>query len=165
MYLFDDTIYNNIRIGKPDASRNEILEAAEKAQVMDFVREFPEGMDTLVGESGSKLSGGQKQRVSIARALLKDAPIVLLDEATASLDPENEVYIQAAIQELVRSKTVVVIAHKLATIKNARQIIVLENGMTAERGTHSELLEQNGIYRNLWNIQQQSGGWKVNKQP
>lgn len=121
-------------------------------------------MDTLVGESGSKLSGGQKQRVSIARTLLKDAPIVLLDEATASLDPENEVYIQAAIQELVRSKTVVVIAHKLATIKNARQIIVLENGMTAERGTHSELLEQNGIYRNLWNIQQQSGGWKVNKQ-
>ncbi|MDR7129562.1 ATP-binding cassette subfamily B protein [Algoriphagus sp. 4150] len=161
VYLFDDTIYNNIKIGKPDASEEEINEAADRAQVLDFVREFPEGMDTMVGEGGNKLSGGQKQRISIARALLKDAPIVLLDEATASLDPENEIYIQQAIQELVKSKTVVVIAHKLATIQKANQILVLEEGRIAEKGAHSDLLNQNGIYCKMWNIQQQSGGWKV----
>ncbi|MDQ1096901.1 MULTISPECIES: ABC transporter ATP-binding protein [Chryseobacterium] len=161
VYLFDDTIYNNIKIGKPDATRQEILDAADRARVLDFVWELPEGMNTTVGEGGSRLSGGQKQRISIARALLKDAPIVLLDEATASLDPENEVYIQQAIQELVQSKTVVVIAHKLATIRNADQILVLKEGKTAEQGTHNELMEFNGIYRNMWNIQQQSGGWKI----
>ncbi len=161
VYLFDDSIYNNIRIGKPDATREEILEAAGKAQVLSFALEFPEGMDTRVGEGGSRLSGGQKQRISIARALLKDAPVVLLDEATASLDPENEIYIQNAIQELVKSKTVVVIAHKLATIKNARQIIVLDNGQIIEKGAHQELLDQRGTYHKLWEIQQQSGGWKV----
>ena len=116
-------------------------------------------MDTLVGgEGGSKLSGGQKQRISIARALLKDAPIVLLDEATASLDPENEIYIQQAIQELVKSKTVVVIAHKLATIQKANQILVLENGKIAENGTHTVLLNRNGIYHRMWDIQQKYGG-------
>lgn len=161
VYLFDDTIYNNIRIGRPDATEAEILRAAEKAQVMNFVNGLPEGMDTLTGEGGGKLSGGQKQRISIARALLKDAPVVLLDEATASLDPENEIYIQQAIQELVKSKTVVVIAHKLATIRNAGQILVLENGRIAEMGTHDQLLAQNGIYRNMWDIQAGSGGWKV----
>jgi len=161
VYLFDDTIYNNIKIGKPDATREEILEAAAKAQVPDFVQEFPDGMDTLVGEGGSKLSGGQKQRISIARALLKDAPIVLLDEATASLDPENEIYIQKAIQELVKSKTVVVIAHKLATIQNAQQILVLDSGQIMERGTHDELLGRQGTYCKLWEIQQRAGGWKV----
>lgn len=161
VYLFDDTIYNNIKIGKPEATKEEIIEAADKAQVLGFVWEFPEGMDTLVGEGGSKLSGGQKQRISIARALLKDAPIVLLDEATASLDPENEIHIQKAIQELVKSKTVVVIAHKLATVQHAQQIIVLDKGKILEKGTHKELLDQQGAYHKLWTIQQQSGGWKI----
>ncbi|MGO2358706.1 MAG: ABC transporter ATP-binding protein [Mesonia sp.] len=163
VYLFDDTIYNNIKIGKPNATKEEIIEAADKAQVLSFAWEFPDGMDTLVGEGGSKLSGGQKQRISIARALLKDAPIVLLDEATASLDPENEIYIQQAIQELVKSKTVVVIAHKLATIQKANQILVLENGKIAENGTHTVLLNRNGIYHRMWDIQQKYGGWKVKK--
>lgn len=161
VYLFDDTIYNNIKIGKPDASSEEIIEAAEKAMVLDFAWEFPNGMYTRVGEKGCMLSGGQKQRISIARALLKDAPIVLLDEATASLDPENEIYIQQAIQELVKSRTVIVIAHKLATIQKAQQILVLQNGAILERGTHEELISKQGKYEKLWNIQQQSGGWKV----
>jgi len=161
VYLFDDTIYNNIKIGKPTASEQEILQAAEKAQVLSFVEDLPKGLETKVGEAGNKLSGGQKQRISIARALLKDAPIVILDEATASLDPENEIYIQQAIQELVKSKTVVVIAHKLSTIERADQILVLENGTIAESGTHKELLDKNGIYHKMWNLQRQSGGWKI----
>ncbi|MGJ1434214.1 ABC transporter ATP-binding protein [Sphingobacterium spiritivorum] len=161
VYLFDDTIYNNIKIGKPHASSEEIIEAAEKAMVLDFAWELPNGMYTRVGEKGCMLSGGQKQRISIARALLKDAPIVLLDEATASLDPENEIYIQQAIQELVKSRTVIVIAHKLATIQKAQQILVLENGTILERGIHEELICKKGKYEKLWNIQQQSGGWKV----
>ena len=161
VYLFDDTIYRNIGIGKPGATDEEIWLAAERAQCGEFIRELPDGMNTRVGEGGSKLSGGQKQRISIARALLKDAPIVLLDEATASLDPENELYIQKAIQELVRSKTVVVIAHKLATIRNADRIIVLQEGRIAESGRHAELLQQGGIYRRMWDIQAETGGWKV----
>ncbi|WP_166924875.1 ABC transporter ATP-binding protein [Flavobacterium poyangense] len=161
VYLFDDTIYNNIKIGKPSAGREEIMKAAEKAQVLNFTNGFAEGMDTRVGEGGSKISGGQKQRISIARALLKDAPIILLDEATASLDPENEIYIQQAIQELVRHKTVIVIAHKLATIQKADQILVLDDGKIIERGIHSELLDQKGKYNSMWEIQQKSGGWKI----
>jgi len=161
VYLFDDTIYNNIKVGKPTASEQEILQAAQKAQVLAFVDELPNGLNTKVGEGGSKLSGGQKQRVSIARALLKDAPIVLLDEATASLDPENELYIQQAIQELVRSKTVIVIAHKLSTIQWADKILVLNKGEIAEQGTHKELISQGGIYHRMWDLQQQSGGWKI----
>ena len=161
VYLFDDTIYNNIKIGKPNATKEEILEAADKAEVLSFTWELKEGMDTKVGEGGNKLSGGQKQRISIARALLKDAPIVLLDEATASLDPENEIYIQQAIQELVKSKTVIVIAHKLATIQKANQIVVLEEGQIVEKGTHTELLTNEHIYRKMWDIQQKAGGWKI----
>lgn len=163
VYLFDDSVRNNIRIGKPDASDAEIQNAAERAQCLEFIHELPEGMDTRVGEGGNKLSGGQKQRISIARALLKNAPIVLLDEATASLDPENEIHIQNAIQELVRSKTVVVIAHKLATIKNADRILVLQEGKIAESGSHDQLLAQAGIYRNMWDIQAETGGWKVHR--
>lgn len=163
VYLFDDTIYNNIKIGKPNATEAEILNVAEKAMVMDFVNDFPLGLQSKVGEGGNKLSGGQKQRISIARALLKDAPIVLLDEATASLDPENEIYIQQAIQELVKSRTVVVIAHKLATIQNADQIIVMDQGSIIEQGTHENLISENGVYTRLWSIQQQSGGWKMKK--
>jgi ATP-binding cassette subfamily B protein IrtB len=165
VYLFDDTIYNNIKIGKPYATKEEIFAAASKAQVLSFVDDLPDGIQTTVGEGGSKLSGGQKQRISIARALLKDAPIVLLDEATASLDPENEIYIQQAIQELVKSKTVVVVAHKLATIQKADQILVLSEGKIAERGTHPQLLAQQGIYHTMWTIQQKANGWKVKPAP
>ncbi|MEM6803731.1 MAG: ATP-binding cassette domain-containing protein, partial [Bacteroidota bacterium] len=161
VYLFDDSIYNNILIGKPEASEAELRAAAEKAQVLEFADEFPEGLHTKVGEGGSRLSGGQKQRISIARALLKDAPIVLLDEATASLDPENEIYIQRAIQELVKGKTVVVIAHKLASIQEADQILILNDAKIIEFGTHEELLAKNGLYTKLWNIQQKASGWKI----
>lgn len=161
VYLFDDTIYNNICFGRPGATEMEVLAAAEKAQVLEFAWELPEGLHTKTGEGGNKLSGGQKQRISIARALLKDAPIILLDEATASLDPENEVYIQQAIQELVRNKTVIVIAHKLATIQHASQILVLKDGRLAEQGTHQELLRRQGLYHHLWQIQQTAGGWKI----
>lgn len=162
VYLFDDSIYNNIKFGRMNATEAEIVEAAERAQVLDFAWELPKGLHSKTGENGNQLSGGQKQRISIARALLKDAPIVLLDEATASLDPENEIYIQQAIQELVKDKTVIVVAHKLTTIKNASQIVVLNEGMIEEQGKHEQLLSNNGLYRKLWDIQQQSGGWKIN---
>lgn len=164
VYLFDDTVYNNIKIGKSGASYEEIMQVAEKAQVTEFLNILPKGIETMVGEGGSHLSGGQKQRISIARAMLKDTPIILLDEATASLDPENEIYIQQAIQELVKEKTVVVIAHKLQTIRNANNIIVLENGNIAEQGTHKELLNNKGLYANYWNTQQKTTGWKLKKQ-
>lgn len=164
VYLFDDTIYNNIRFGRPGATDMEIRAAAEKALVLDFAWELPDGLHTKTGEGGNRLSGGQKQRISIARALLKDAPIILLDEATASLDPENEVYIQQAIQELVKNKTVIVIAHKLATIQHAGQILVLKEGRVAEQGRHEELLRRKGLYQHLWEIQQTVGGWKIGKE-
>jgi ATP-binding cassette subfamily B protein IrtB len=161
VYLFDDSIYNNIRFGRMDATEIEILEAAETAQVLDFAMELPEGIHSSTGEGGNKLSGGQKQRISIARALLKNAPVILLDEATASLDPENEIYIQQAIQHLVKGKTVIVVAHKLATIKNADTILVLNNGKVEETGTHDVLLKQGGLYSRLWEIQQTANGWKI----
>jgi len=161
VYLFDDTIYNNIKIGKPTATQKEILQATKKAQVLAFVDDFPNGIHTKVGEWGNKLSGGQKQRISIARALLKDAPIVLLDEATASLDPENEFFVQQAIQELVASKTVIVIAHKLATIQKADQILVIGNGGILEHWTHEELLGNKKEYFHMYDTQQRSGWWKI----
>ena len=160
VYLFDDSIYNNIKTGNPNASQQEIHEAAQKAQVLEFTEAFSEGLSTKVGEGGNKLSGGQKQRISIARALLKDAPIVLLDEATASLDPENEIFIQKAIRELVKHKTVIVIAHKLATIRQADRILVLDQGEIVESGRHEALLQKNGLYARLWHTQQKAGGWK-----
>lgn len=163
VYLFDDTIYNNIQFGRMGASEEEVVAAAELAQVLDFAWELPGGLQSKVGENGNRLSGGQKQRISIARALLKNAPIVLLDEATASLDPENEIYIQEAIQQLVKDKTVIVVAHKLATIRNADQILVLETGKIAEQGTHMQLMDKSGLYQRLWEIQQQSGGWKISR--
>ncbi len=161
VYLFDDTIYNNIKIGNPNATEKEIMKVAEKAQVTEFLGVLENGINTKVGEGGSKLSGGQKQRISIARAMLKDAPIILLDEATAALDPENEIYIQQAIQELVKEKTVVVIAHKLQTIRNADKIIVVQDGRILETGTHLELLKNKGLYSQYWNTQQTTDGWRI----
>lgn len=161
VYLFQDTIANNIRFGKSDASQHEIEEAARLACCHDFIAKLPQGYDTLVGEGGSTLSGGEKQRISIARAILKNAPIVLLDEATASLDPENEAEIQKAIDQLVRGRTVIAIAHRLKTVKTASQIIVLENGQIKEQGKHDELLALGGLYARMWRLQQEARGWGV----
>ncbi|PPB02394.1 ABC transporter ATP-binding protein [Brevibacillus laterosporus] len=161
VYLFQDTIANNIRFGKSDASQHEIEEAARLACCHDFISKLPQGYDTLVGEGGSTLSGGEKQRISIARAILKNAPIVLLDEATASLDPENEAEIQKAIDQLVRGRTVIAIAHRLKTVKTASLIIVLENGQIREQGKHDELLGVDGLYARMWRLQQEARGWGV----
>ena len=161
VYLFQDTIYNNIIMGKPDATMEEIIKAAKAAACHDFIMALPDGYQTIVGEGGSTLSGGEKQRISIARALLKDAPIVLLDEATASLDPENEVLIQQAISALVAEKTVIVIAHRLQSIMSADNIIVLEDGWVAESGTHEQLLAAGEIYANLWAEQSRAGIWRL----
>ena len=146
-------------MGKPDAIKEEIIKAAKAAACHDFIMALPGGYQTVVGEGGSTLSGGEKQRISIARALLKDAPIVLLDEATASLDPENEVLIQQAISALVAEKTVIVIAHRLQSIMSADNIVVLDEGQVAEQGTHEELLKRNGIYARLWAEQSQAANW------
>ncbi len=161
VYLFQDTIGNNIRFGKEKATEEEIVAAAKKACCYDFIMALPKGFDTMVGEGGCTLSGGEKQRISIARAMLKNAPVVLLDEATASLDPENEVEVQKAIGELIAGRTVIVIAHRLKTIKNADKIIVMEDGIVAEQGTHEELINRNGLYKRLWTIQSQSSGWTL----
>lgn len=161
VYLFHDTIRNNICFGKADATEEEMIEAAKKARCHDFIMSLPEGYDTVIGEGGGTLSGGEKQRISIARALLKNAPIVILDEATASVDPENEHLIQAAISELTKGKTLITIAHRLATIENADQILVVENGRIAERGTHSELIARDGIYRRFIEIRRKTEGWQI----
>ena len=154
--LFSDTIANNIRLGKADASDAEIEAAARTARCHDFIMAMPEGYQTRVGDIGGKLSGGEKQRISIARALLKNAPVIILDEPTAALDTESEVAVQQAIDALVQDKTVIVITHRLSTVSGAQQIIMLSGGQVAESGTHSELLAQNGVYRRLW----QAGGWE-----
>ncbi|MDD2981750.1 MAG: ABC transporter ATP-binding protein, partial [Hespellia sp.] len=161
VYLFHDTIEANIRMGKSNATREEVIDAAKKAACHDFILSLPQGYDTMVGEGGSTLSGGEKQRISIARALLKDAPIVLLDEATAALDSENEVLIQRAISSLVEEKTVVVVAHRLQSICNADQIVVLDQGRIIEHGSHKELLEAAGMYAHLWEEQSHAGNWRI----
>lgn len=161
VYLFQDTIYNNISMGKPDATEKEVYEAAKKARCYDFIMALPDGFQTVVGEGGATLSGGEKQRISIARCILKDAPIVILDEATASVDTDNESYIQEAISELVKGKTLLVIAHRLNTIQNADQILVIDNGQIAQHGTHAELLEQPGIYQDFVNIRKSAAGWSL----
>ena len=152
VYLFQDTIYNNISMGRPDATREEVIEAAKKARCYDFIMALPNGFDTVVGEGGATLSGGEKQRISIARCILKDAPIVILDEATASVDADNESYIQEAISELCEGKTLLVIAHRLNTIKNADKILVVAKGGIAQIGTHEELMKQEGIYKNFMTV-------------
>ena len=161
VYLFHDTILNNIRFGKPDATREEVVAAAKKACCHEFIEKLPQGYDTVVGEGGSSLSGGEKQRISIARAILKDAPIVILDEATASVDPENEHLIQSAISELTRGKTMITIAHRLATIENANQILVVDDGKIAQKGTHRELAMQEGRYQNFVKIRERTEGWQI----
>lgn len=159
--LFNDTIYNNIRIGNMKATREQVIEAAKAARCDEFVDRLANSYDTVLGENGSTLSGGERQRLSIARALLKDAPIVLLDEATASIDPESESFIQEAISKLIENKTVIVIAHRLRTIVDADKIIVMNEGMVEEEGTHSRLLEKKGLYHKLFRIQQESLGWSI----
>ena len=161
VYLFRDTVRNNIAFGREGATEAEVEEAAKRACAHDFIMRLPQGYDTMVGEGGSTLSGGEKQRISIARALLKDAPVVLLDEATASLDPENEVEVQRAVNALVEGRTVVVIAHKLRTTQNADNIVVMEEGRVAEQGRHEELLERGGLYARLWALQNESVGWSL----
>ena len=152
--LFNDTVMNNIRLGNPNATDDQVIAAAKAAYCDEFVREMPDGYQTILGENGSTLSGGERQRISIARALLKNAPIILLDEATASLDPENEVLVQKAIARLVEGKTVIMIAHRLRTVVDADQILVLDNGRLVEHGTHDELMKKNGLYHKLFRIQQ-----------
>ena len=149
VYLFQDTVYNNIAIGRMDATREEVEEAAKKARCYDFIMALPQGFDTMIGEGGASLSGGEQQRISIARCILKDAPIVILDEATASVDADNESHIQAAISELVRGKTILVIAHRLNTIESADQILVIENGRIREQGNHDTLMAAGGLYHTM----------------
>lgn len=161
VYLFHDTIENNIRFGNPNASQEEVIAAAKKARCHDFIMSLPEGYQTVIGEGGSTLSGGEKQRVSIARAILKNADIVILDEATASIDPENEHLIQQAISELTIGKTVIVIAHRLATIEHADQILVVDDGRIVQKGTHNQLIRQEGIYKRFINIREQAEGWSI----
>lgn len=161
VYLFRDTIKNNIKFGRPDAADEQIIAAAKAARCHDFIMALPDGYDTVIGEGGSSLSGGEKQRISIARAMLKDAPIVILDEATASIDPENEHLIQEAISALTHGKTIITIAHRLATIENADQILVIDGGTVAQRGTHKELLEQEGTYKTFIKIREQAEGWRI----
>ena len=161
VYLFNDTIRANICFGKPDATEEEMIAAAKKARCHDFIIALPNGYDTVVGEGGGTLSGGERQRISIARAMLKDAPIIILDEATASIDPENEHLIQSAISELTRGKTIITIAHRLATIQNADQILVVDDGRIAERGTHAELMRQDGVYRRFIEIREKAEGWHI----
>ena len=161
VYLFQDTIDNNISMGKPDATEEEVYEAARKARCYDFIMALPDGFQTVVGEGGATLSGGEKQRISIARCILKDAPIVILDEATASVDTDNESYIQEAISELVKGKTLLVIAHRLNTIQNADQILVISDGRISQHGTHEELMKQPGIYQDFVRIRMNSAGWSL----
>ena len=156
VYLFNDTVFNNVAFGKKGATREDVIAACKKARCHDFISALENGYDTMIGEGGCTLSGGEKQRISIARAILKDAPIVLLDEATASIDPDNEAYIQQAISEMIKGKTLVVIAHKLSAVIGADQILMIEDGRITARGTHTELLEASHAYHELWKKQKQS---------
>ncbi|MCR1973730.1 ABC transporter ATP-binding protein/permease [Clostridium sporogenes] len=161
VYLFHDTVLNNIRFGKPEASFEEVIKVAKKACCHDFIMSLPDGYETVIGDGGSTLSGGEKQRISIARAMLKNAPIVILDEATASVDPENEHAIQKAISALVHGKTIIIIAHRLATIQNADQILVMDEGSVVQRGIHEELINQEGVYKRFLDIRKTAEEWSI----
>lgn len=161
VYLFHDTIANNIKFGKPDATREEVKIAAKKACCYDFIMKLPDGFDTIIGEGGSTLSGGERQRISLARAILKDAPVIILDEATSSVDPENEHELLKAIEELTKGKTLISIAHRMTTVRKADQIIVLSDGEIVQQGTHKELIAQEGVYKNFLTIRTQSVGWQI----
>ena len=161
VYLFHDTIANNIRFGQPEASLEEVMIAAKKACCHEFIMALPEGYDTVIGEGGASLSGGEKQRISIARAMMKDAPVIFLDEATANVDPESENELMQAIQALTAEKTVIMIAHRLKTVESADQILVVDHGSIVQRGTHKELLAQDGIYRNFIGERREAASWKV----
>ena len=161
VYLFHDTIRNNIRFGRPDAAEEDVIAAAKAARCHDFIMALPQGYDTIVGEGGSNLSGGEKQRISIARCLLKDAPIIILDEATASVDPENEQALLSAIQELTKDKTLISIAHRLSTVRNADQIVVIDQGRIVQQGKHTDLLQKDGVYRKFLSLRTRATGWHL----
>ena len=161
VYLFHDTVENNIRFGKPNATQEEVEEAAQKARCHDFIQALPQGYQTMIGESGSTLSGGERQRISIARAILKDAPIVILDEATSSVDPENQHALMKAIDELTKDKTLITIAHRLSTVRNADQIVVVSDGRIVQLGTHDQLAGQDGTYRRFMEIRRESENWSI----
>ncbi len=161
VYLFEDTIANNIRFGRPEASMEEVIEAAKKARCHDFIMSLPDRYETVIGEGGATISGGEKQRISIARAIMKDAPIIVLDEATANVDPENEKELTEAIQNLTSQKTIIMIAHRLKTVKNADQIIVVDKGRIVQKGRHAQLMAEDGIYRNFVSGRSKAVSWKI----
>ena len=161
VYLFEDTIANNIRFGKPEASMDEVIEAAKKASCHDFISALPKGYDTVIGEGGATLSGGEKQRIAIARAIMKDAPIIVLDEATANIDPENEKELTEAIENLTKEKTIIMIAHRLKTVRHADQIVVIDKGKIVQQGSHEKLMAEDGIYKKFISGRKQAVGWKI----
>lgn len=161
VYLFADTIANNIRFGQPDAPMENVIDAAKKACCHDFIMQLPDGYDTVIGEGGTSLSGGEKQRISIARAIMKDAPVIVLDEATANVDPENEADLMKAIDALTREKTIIMIAHRLKTVRHADQIIVIDGGQIAQQGTHDELMQSDGIYRRFVESRREAASWRL----
>ena len=161
VYLFADTIENNIKFGHQDATHEEVVEAAKKACCHDFISQLPDGYNTVIGEGGSTLSVGQKQRISIARAIMKDAPIVILDEATANVDPENEKELMDAVATLTKEKTIIMIAHRLKTVRHADRIVVVDKGRIVQQGTHEQLMQQEGIYRRFVDAREQAVSWKL----
>ena len=161
VYLFADTIANNIRFGQPDAPMEKVVDAARKACCHDFIMQLPDGYDTVIGEGGASLSGGEKQRISIARAIMKDAPIIVLDEATANVDPENEADLMKAIDALTKEKTIIMIAHRLKTVRSADKILVIENGKIAQSGTHESLMQSEGIYRTFVESRREAASWRL----
>lgn len=161
VYLFEDTIANNIRFGEPDAPMEKVIEAAKKARCHDFIMSLPDGYDTIIGEGGASLSGGEKQRISIARAIMKDSPVIILDEATANVDPENEAELTKAIEELTREKTIIMIAHRLKTVEHADQIVVIDDGRIDQQGRHEQLMQQKGIYRTFVEDRKKAVSWKI----
>ena len=161
VYLFADTIENNIKFGRPEATHEEVVEAAKKACCHDFISKLPDGYNTVIGEGGATLSGGEKQRISIARAIMKDSPIIILDEATANVDPENEKELTLAVDALTKEKTIIMIAHRLKTVRHADQIVVVNQGRIAQKGTHEELMKQDGIYRRFVDLREQAVSWKI----